>query len=301
MSTWKIAFWNTGNSPMDDGKTFGCASHGYSDETTWGCPSNNYQEYWDHELEGQVLSGTYLEVLSVLEKLDYQPKLGLAVFAKPIGMESFLQSCQSILGGIPIVGGGAARKAGEDRGEILPAAEEVSLLLVNQGDFVVEPMNVHDQGNLQLEARGGHERQISEVRVLPDGEWQNAISFFHKQQAMLDIPLDNFECVTFSDRLERNIHCSIQEGCLESGADLPKDRKLVLRTTSMTEGTNRIASFISSENSLIFGCAGLRSIVQNPLRTGKNSIAGFLFGEVVTLEKTALFGNLMMSKIIKKD
>jgi len=48
---------------------------------------------------------------------------------------------------------------------------------------------------------------------------------------------------------------------------------------------------------LIIGCAGIRSLLLEPLKTGKNSLAGFLFGEVVTIEHQPLFGNLTLGKL----
>ena len=66
---------------------------------------------------------------------------------------------------------------------------------------------------------------------------------------------------------------------------------------SREKAADRLREFMSSSDSLIFGCAGIRSLVEEPFFTGKRSLAGFMFGEIVTCGKQAELGNLMLSKL----
>jgi hypothetical protein len=48
---------------------------------------------------------------------------------------------------------------------------------------------------------------------------------------------------------------------------------------------------------MVIGCAGIRSLVQEPLTTGRKTLASFLFGELVTLSNQPMFGNLMLARL----
>ena len=63
------------------------------------------------------------------------------------------------------------------------------------------------------------------------------------------------------------------------------------------EATRRLSKFISKERSLVIGCAGIRSLVQEPLTTGRKTLASFLFGELVTLSNQSMFWNLKLARL----
>ena len=142
------------------------------------------------------------------------------------------------------------------------------------------------------------DRIFSKLRILPDGKWQNALDFYRSQQKSRGIAESNFELMTFFDNCNRNIHCSIYGDAIKCGATLPDDNILNIGTTSCVDAERKLAEFISGENSLIFGCAGIRSLIKNPVFTGENSLAGFMFGEIFTLNDKPMFGNLMLTKLI---
>jgi hypothetical protein len=47
----------------------------------------------------------------------------------------------------------------------------------------------------------------------------------------------------------------------------------------------------------VFGCAGLRSLLDAPLPVAPGTRAGFMFGELVTLAGRPRFGNLMAARL----
>ena len=61
--------------------------------------------------------------------------------------------------------------------------------------------------------------------------------------------------------------------------------------------TTRLREWFAAENALVFCCAGLRRLVREPLSTGKGTLAGFMFGELVTIDNTPAFGNLMTVRL----
>ena len=84
----------------------------------------------------------------------------------------------------------------------------------------------------------------------------------------------------------RNLHCSISDGNIFAGANLPKDNLLFMNYISSEKATEQLLDFINDTDSLIFGCAGIQSLVNKSFYTGKGTLAGFMFGEIVTMRRT---------------
>ena len=97
------------------------------------------------------------------------------------------------------------------------------------------------------------------------------------------------------------MHVSFDGERLHTGANLPADRRLVLRTVSRSEAARRLAAFCAEPNALVFGCAGLRSLLDAPLAVGEGTLTGFMFGELVTLDGGPQFGNLMAARLVRKS
>jgi hypothetical protein len=244
-----------------------------------------------------VASGSYREVLTSLRQVPTKPKAAIVVFAKGIGMEAFLESWSEIFPDAPVAGGAAARPSGQGRGEILPAAADVAVLLITDGTWRAETMNVHEATGTNVEFRGEGPRSISEVRQLPEGEWESAAAFFRAQHAEAGRDAADCESITVSDMGGRNLHLSYAGESLVSGADLPSDNRLMLRTVSRELAAKRLDRFCSEPGALVFGCAGLRSLLDSRLATGRGTLAGFMFGELVTLDGRPQFGNLMAARL----
>ncbi|HEY5585744.1 MAG TPA: hypothetical protein VIK78_14810 [Ruminiclostridium sp.] len=297
MSKWKIAFWTPGNRPVEDGMTFGCASYGFSTESEWKSPEEKEHIIWDNELEGIVLSGKYAEVLDELKRKSYIPKGIIALFTGNSGIEEFISSCKVMMGSVPLIGGGAAIGSNQSQGETLPIAEDVALLLVLEGAFKVETKNIHINTSEIFEIEAKTPRIIGKIKTDDVNSTEQVADFYKKLQYLNGVHKDDFESIAFRDTKGCNIHCSIKGELLGSGANLPENNILILGKTNKVDATDSISTFISAENSIVFGCAGLRGLVERSLKTGKGTIAGFLFGEVVTIDNQSMFGNLMMTRL----
>jgi hypothetical protein len=296
-----LTFWTPGHAPADDGQTFGCASHGIATAKLWRGPEEAAAAGWsDNGLEGEVVAGTYDAVLARLGRVTAKPAAAMVLFAHGSGVESFLVRWQKLLPGMPVVGGGAALGAGQARGELLPATADVAVLLLTAGVWRAESLNAHDPAGMGVEFRADGPRTITHLREAPASDWLSSADFFCLQQAACGRAAGDCESITFSDVNGRNVHVSFDGERLHTGADLPADGRLVLRTVTRPEVARRLAAFCAEPNALVFGCAGLRSLLDAPLPVAPGTLVGFMFGELVTLGGRPQFGNLMAVRLVRE-
>jgi hypothetical protein len=247
-------------------------------------------------VRGAVLAGTYADVLSELGRLTAPPTAVIILFTQATGMEAFLDAWQARFPGVPVIGGGAARQAGEDRGAVLPPAGEVTVLLVQEGAWRVDSLNVHEPVGEVVDCRTSGPRTITHVRDSA-GTWEPAAPWFRAWQALYDLEPVDCEALTVSDLSGRNLHVTVDGACLHTGADLPADGRLQTRQVARADVATRLTAFCAEPGALVFGCAGLRSLLDAPLPVAPGTLVGFLFGEVVMLDGRAQFGNLMAARL----
>ena len=245
------------------------------------------------------MAGRYAEVLEKLSQTPLVPQAAIILFSRGTGVEHFLERWQELFPKIPAAGGAAARGAGQEHGELLPPAEDVAVLLLTDGPWQAETLNAHDAGpTWEFQADGP--RTLARLRQSSYGEWEPAAAVFRALQTGSGRGKEDCETITLSDSKGRNLHCSIAGDSLQTGADLPADGKLQLRTTSRAAVAEKIRRFCAEPDALVFGCAGLRGLLETPFETGARSLAGFMFGELVTLAGRPQFGNLMATRLIRK-
>jgi len=297
MNNYRITFWTSSHSLKNVPADFGCSVHGFANSRQWTNPQEPLTGVWDESLRGTLASGNYDSVLKTLSVLSFKPKVCIVLFSKPTGIESFIDRLIQIMPSVPLIGGGAAFADGPEEGELMPPGGDVTLLAVEQGNYDLESLNIFDKNDFSIEIKKTSLRDFEQLRVLPDGGWQSALDYFHRLQTSLGLENSNFESVTFCDKNDRNIHFSKAGNSLHAGANLPDDDILFLRILNNNHIEERVASFMSDNRALIFGCAGIRSLIKIPILTGNNSLAGFMFGELVMLNHTPMFGNLMLAKL----
>lgn len=297
--TWKFSFWTPGNCPEADGATFGCASHGLAAPGIWRDPLFSSSVSAPARFPGEVVAGRYADVLARLGQITLVPHAAIILFSRGTGVEQFLEQWQKLFPQLPVAGGAAARGAGQERGELLPAAEDVAVLLLADGSWRAETLNIHDDGpSWTFQAAGP--RTITRLRQSSDDAWQPAAAVFRTCQAESGRGNADCESITFSDLNGRNLHCSFAGESLQTGADLPADGQLRLCTVPRTLVPEKFRQFCGEPNAVVFGCAGLRSLLDAPIEPGPGSVAGFMFGELVTLAGQPQFGNLMAVRLLPK-
>jgi hypothetical protein len=295
MNKYKIAFRTADYNQKQKPDIFDCVTHGFADNNKWISPGDNESVCWNEEFQGSFLSGSYDEVLTSLKSLGFKPKCCIAIFKKNEGVGLFINNFSLIMPGV-ILAGGIAAIGNEHVNEELNS-EEIRILAVSDGSFEIQSLNIYRKTGIEVEIKKTSDRDIDLLRIIPGGSWQNGADFYVRQRKILNISDNNFESLTFSDRNERNLHFSIAGNVLHSGADLPEDNILVMRNLIKNHVEEKVSDFISDERSLIFGCAGIRSLIEKPLLTGRNSLVGFMFGEIVNFDHKAAFGNLMLTKL----
>jgi hypothetical protein len=297
---YQISLWNPGSSAVKGPEIFGCSVNGLSFGDSWLKPEEDAIAAWNNKIPGLVFSGTFKSVLNSLKTLSFTPVICIALFRHGQGPDLFLKNISLTLPHIPVIGGGAAFLQSGSAGELAPDGEDVTLFAVARGNYTIHSLNIYDNTGISVEVKRKTDREFEFLRILPDGKWQNAVDYFHKQQEMRDIDRSNFELMTFADSNDRNMHFRTDGHSLISGADLPDDNLLFLKVTSREKAEKKLAGFIAVENALIFGCAGVGSLLSKPVYPANNSLLAFMFGEVFTFLDQPMFGNLMLARLTMK-
>jgi hypothetical protein len=289
----------SGNGNIVNDAVVGCSSFGFSTKDQWISPTEKGYAVWDHELPGEVFTGSYENVIQSLS--NYPLQLGIVLYKRAAGFEDFLSRIVNQHSGASFIGGGAAFIDGMQEGSIAPEGADVWLLASPNNNFRMEKLNIFEALNIEVEIKSRSSRSIDQIRELPDGEWQDAVTYFRKKQAEYQLSENNFENLCFCDKNKRNLHSSISDGQFFVGANLPEDNRLYLNYISCEKATDKLLNFFNDKDSLIFGCAGIRSLISKPVFTGERSLGGFMFGEVVTCGEKAELGNLMLAKLKMED
>lgn len=241
------------------------------------------------DLEGDMVCGSYDECLQRIDALGAGHwQVGIVLFGNGGGENEFLRALAERVK-IPFVGGGAAICPQTGRRALISGEGQVAVFLVRDEryDFEVLRENIHH------EILGEHRITFTDQRKIDRIDGQDPVSWLNTEKAKLGLSVDDFEHLTLSDLSGNNAHLSLQEGEIRSGRDL--EPRMLLRYVPKEEVLSRMQSFYDDENAIVFGCAGLRGILPEKLRT--KGIGLFLFGEVCTHEGKSEFANLMLSKL----
>jgi len=277
-----IAFYTPKDSPRLD--VFGCASYGIAGLVA---PGETGTKYFNIELDGIEISGTYEACLTEAARhsKDRRIRAAIVLIWQTTGQDQFVHQLSSILG-CPVVGGVAAYDL--DAAELNQPEKSASVLLVTDEryDIEVSCQNIHQQILSQhtLEFEGRHLLKVDGV---------DAYGWLSDQKNRHGFSEQDFEHLTFSDTNHINAHLRVENGKILSGRDL--SRTMLWRLVRPEDVYEQIRSFYDDSNAIVFGCAGLRSILKEEINAP--SLGLFMFGEVCSVNGQAEFGNLMLSKI----
>jgi hypothetical protein len=297
MKNNRFTFYSGNGNTESDGAYVGCSSFGFSTKQQWISPTEKGYAVWDHELPGEVLTGSYENVIQSLSTLSFPLQLGIVLYKRPAGFEDFLSRVINQHPGASFIGGGAAFFDGMQEGIVKPDGADVWVFASSIQNFRIEKQNIFEAVDIEVEIKPHSARRVDQIREVPDGEWQDAVTYFRKKQTEYQLGENNFENLCFCDKNRRNLHSSISDEKFFVGANLPEDNHLYLNYISCERATEKLENFFDDKDSLIFGCAGIRSLIQKPVFVGERSLAGFMFGEVVTCGEKAELGNLMLVKL----
>ena len=264
---------------------FGCASVGFA-----GPNGNEAERCLLDAPNGVLICGTYEECIRQIP--DQKFNVGIVLTGNCGHENEFVDTLSHKLK-IPLVGGGAAINEETGKKSLLTGYNQAALYLINDDAYEYEVLceNIHH------DILGTHNLSFTDSRTLIAIDNVDAATWLSNKKAEMGIPHDDFEHMTFSDLDGFNVHLSVSDGIVHSGADLSS--KMQLRYVSPSKVNERIQKFYDDTDSIVFGCAGLKGILSDEVKT--QSIGLFLYGEICTMNQRSNFSNLMLSKLrIKK-
>lgn len=279
----QLSFTTTGSYDLVEG--FGCASLGLPGV----CGNEEKCVVTDpRKLMAIELTGTYKQVLSAVRQVREPVRAAIVLFGNVGGENAFLAELQKTLH-CPIVGGGAAIDFATNTSGLITGRGEAALMLITDERYTyeTETLCIHDRilGTCQL--------TLEDPRTILTIDGVDAVEFYNAKRKKFGLVDTDFEHLTLSDLRGVNAHLSQPGDKLKSGRDLQET--MLLRYVDHAKVYDTMRAFYDDPDAVVFGCAGLSSILDKPLDT--KSLGLFLFGEVCMVEGYAEFGNLMLSKL----
>jgi hypothetical protein len=241
------------------------------------------------EMEGKSIYGSYEQCLDLARSVGPQAKAAIVFTNNCGGENAFLRDLSGLLN-CPMAGGGAA--VGDD-----PAVSSLPAADVQAGIFCITDPGVHitaEFENIHSHILGEYELEFTDPRILEKISGEDAADFLKRIKEEYGFSENDFEHITFSTKENVNAHLNRNDGVnIRSGRDLT--RRMLLRYVRPEEVQEKIERFYQQKDAIIFGCAGLRGIMDHPFHA--EGFGGFLFGEICTVNGRGDFGNLMLSRL----
>ncbi len=274
----KMEFYTPAYGVTDE---FGASSFGFAgaeDETALN------KVVYPCELNGTVITGSYNECLESIPEGVWQA--GIVLLGNAGNENEFICSLAKKVKA-PLTGGAAAINPVTGESGLITGRGDAAVFLINDNryDFEVISENIHNA--------------LSEHKISYSGRWINEIDgceakeWLFKQKEKFGIEKNDFEHLTLSDAYGINAHLSEVDGKIFSGRDLSET--MYLRYIAHNEVQGKIQKFYDDKDAVIFGCAGLKGILDSGLNCSGTGL--FMFGEVCTVNDHSDFGNLMLSKL----
>ncbi len=271
-------------SGIEDAKEmdYGCLSYGFS-----GMDKGLLIR--ELPFEAKVFGGPYEEIIKFARENGKAAKAAVVMTDGAGGENGFVKAVSSALD-CPVAGGGAARPEGVTGEGLFKRRGEADICLLfgdTEVRAVVKNIHTHVLEECDLE--------YEDPRILKKINGEDASLFLRKKKEEYSFTAGDFEHMTLSTLEGVNAHMSEDDGIIRSGRDIEK--KMLLRYVAADEVQKEMEDFYrENDNSLVFGCAGLKGIT--PERFSCGSLGMFLFGEICALGEYSEFGNLMLSKIV---
>ena len=286
---WTIAFFNPGKNPGRP-DVFGCATLGAVDAQGAHDPEADDLFVWRREVPGRAVFGSRAQCLAELESLAFSPACIIALLAEGEGAEAFLEALRARFPGVAIAGGVSACAPG-CTGELSPGGTQAALLLMRDSSLRAAHENILAPTGRWFDVRTGEAPRILAELAEGGAPARPAAEAWRALQEAHGLSPDNFEQMTLADGDALNVHLSVQDGRLCSGADCAGRGPFQLRYSARNGMESGMQSFSSAPGALIFGCAGLKVGVRQLPGVPEGTLLLFLFGEIAD----GRFANLMMT------
>lgn len=277
----EIGFYTPAYGVKDD--CFGCATFGYVGQ--WDPAEASFIPL-SSQLKGDALCGSYDYCLENIPGKQYHA--AIVLFGNAGGENEFVKALAEKIHA-PIVGGGAAIHPVTGEAAMVTGHQQAAVYLICDDRYNLEVCceNIHHDVLSQHQIGFTNPRQMDTI----DGI--DAVTWLAQKKASFKLSDNDFEHLTFSDLNGINAHLSFVDGKICSGRDLTE--QMLLRYVPEDQVLERMQKFYDDQNAVTFGCAGLKGILPQQLRT--EGVGLFMFGEVCTKDGISEFGNLMLSKL----
>lgn len=277
----EIGFYTPAYGVKED--CFGCATFGHVGQ--WEPAEASFISLAS-QVKGDVVCGTYEYCLENIPNKKYQAAIALIGNA---GRENWFVKALTAKIKVPVVGGGAAIHPATGQTAMVTGNQQAAVYLIQDDryDFEVCCENIHYM------VLSEHKIGFSDPRQMDTVDGMDAVTWLKQKKASLELEDTDFGHLTFSDTNGINAHLSLVDGKIRSGWDLTE--RMQLRYVPASRVQERMHKFYDDQDAVVFGCAGLKGILPEPLQT--EGVGLFLFGEICTKDGVSEFGNLMLSKL----
>ena len=264
---------------------FGCASLGLAGVCDY---SKAHVSEYPLELHGTVLTGAYSDILAGIGDIAEKVYAAIVLFGNKGGENQFVRELHDLIS-CPVVGGGAAIDPETGHFALITGGGDAAVFLITDERYTYQTETQCIHNNI-LETCA---LELDGPRTLLKINGCEAAEYLANVKEKLGLRSDDFEHLTLSDMNHINAHLSTVDGVIKSGRDLQPT--MLLRYVAHKDVYEAMRGFYDDPDAIVFGCAGLSGLLDQPLMT--KSLGLFLFGEVCTVGAEAEFGNLMLSKL----
>lgn len=237
------------------------------------------------ELDGIIVKGTYKECLENIPDGNWQA--GVVLLGNAGNENEFVRAVAEKVKA-PLTGGGAAINPETGEKGLITGQNEAAVFLINDDRYNVEV----EYENIHHDILSKHEIKYT-ARFIDTIDGCEPKAWLAEKKQQLGLDKCDFEHLTLADESGINAHLSEVDGKIFSGRDLSD--VMYLRYVPKSEVQNRMQKFYDDKCAVIFGCAGLKGILDKNLEC--NGVGLFMFGEICTVNSKSDFGNLMLSKL----
>lgn len=260
----------------------------------WACSAAGLPRAFA-SLEGEVFGGSFAQASAWMADQVRHARAFIVIFTRGVGMEGFLSRLPAEVTAIPTAGGAAARADGD--GFTYPAAEDVAILAITEGDWLSLSLTAHFPTGDAFHCHGDDPRRFSVVQT--GGGTVRAAEFFRKVRADFGLSPDDWDRLAIITDDNRVLHLHENHEMIVSGANLPPSRDVRLALLDLQRGRETLLAN-AQPGTFAFGCAGLFGLLGEDRPWEAVMPTTYLFGEIVNANGISLFANLAFTLLIPR-
>jgi hypothetical protein len=249
-------------------------------------------------LTGETFGGTYADAAAWMCRQLGRARAFILLFTRGDGMETFLAGLDPQVRRIPMAGGAAARMTGHASGVVFPAAEDVAVFAVTEGNWDCVAVTAHFPAGAVVRCAGSDPRRFSEI--LSEGKSHSARRFLAEARQAHGLAADDWDRLALITQEGTIIHLHDAGEAVGCGTHLPASREARLAVFDETRGREAILAS-TTPAALAFGCAGLHGLFTSGKPWEALIPATYLYGELAVFASGPAFSNLTFALLRRLD